>query len=40
MRAKPSTSYTLGACLLIDRIPTMTSPEEHSGLGSREPNIL
>ena len=40
MRAKPSTSYALGACLLINRMLTMTSPEEHSRLGSREPNIL
>ena len=29
MRAKPSTSYALGACLLTNRMSTMTSPEEH-----------
>ena len=43
MRAKLSTSYALGACLLINEMSTMTSPEEveeHSGLGSREPNII
>ena len=40
MRTKSSTSYALGACLLINQMSTMTSPEEHSGLGSREPNIL
>ena len=40
MCPKLSTSFASGACLLINWMSTITLPEEHSGLGALEPNIL
>ena len=40
MHAKLSTSVASRARLIINLTSTMTSPDEHLGLGASEPNVL